>query len=142
VLHLAEAAGLTAGSWYASPATHVGYKLIGAGMPIVAGDGRGLPMAYDELERWTRVGFERGTRSRHGERSGRDLENRRESAAYPPPRRRSAERIPTVGHQRTVLVGAMIFAEGSADGRGVPVIRSRRSAAGTGQQCLSDRVCP
>jgi hypothetical protein len=30
--------------------------------------GRGLPMDYDELERWTRVGFERGTRSRHGER--------------------------------------------------------------------------
>jgi hypothetical protein len=23
---------------------------------------------YDELERWTRVGYERGTRSRHGER--------------------------------------------------------------------------
>jgi hypothetical protein len=28
---LAEAAGITAGSWYASPATHVGYELIGAG---------------------------------------------------------------------------------------------------------------
>ena len=27
---LAEAAGITAGSWYASPATHVGYELIGA----------------------------------------------------------------------------------------------------------------
>jgi hypothetical protein len=65
---LAEAAGITAGSWYASPATHVGYELIGAGMLIAAGDGRGLPMDYDELERWTRVGFERGTRSRHGER--------------------------------------------------------------------------
>jgi hypothetical protein len=37
---LAEAAGLTAGFWYASPATHVGYELIGAGMLIVAGDGR------------------------------------------------------------------------------------------------------
>jgi hypothetical protein len=31
---LAEAAGITAGSWYASPATHVGYELIGAGMLI------------------------------------------------------------------------------------------------------------
>jgi hypothetical protein len=65
---LAEAAGITAGSWYASPATHVGYELIGAGMLILAGGGRSWPMDYDELERWTRVGFERGTRSRHGER--------------------------------------------------------------------------
>jgi len=65
---LAEAAGLTAGFWYASPATHVGYELIGAGMLILAGDGRGLPMDYDELARWTRVGYERGKRSRKGER--------------------------------------------------------------------------
>ena len=65
---LAEAAGITAGSWYASPATHVGYELIGAGMLIVAGGGHGLPMDYDELERWTRVGYERGMRSRKGER--------------------------------------------------------------------------
>jgi hypothetical protein len=65
---LAEVAGITAGSWYASPATHVGYELIGAGMLILAAGDRGLPMDYDELERWTRVGFERGTRSRRGER--------------------------------------------------------------------------
>jgi hypothetical protein len=65
---LAEAAGITAGSWYASPATHVGYELIGAGMLILAGGGRGLPLDYDELERWTRVGYERGMRSRKGER--------------------------------------------------------------------------
>ena len=45
---LAEAAGITAGFWYASPATHVGYELIGAGMLIVAGNHRGLPMDYDE----------------------------------------------------------------------------------------------
>jgi hypothetical protein len=57
---LAEAAGITAGSWYASPATRVGYELIGAGMLVLAGDGRGLPMDYDELERWTRIGYERG----------------------------------------------------------------------------------
>jgi hypothetical protein len=37
----AEAAGITAGFWYASPATHVAYELIGAGMLILAGDGRG-----------------------------------------------------------------------------------------------------
>jgi hypothetical protein len=65
---LAEAAGIEAGAWYASPATHVGYELIGAGMLILAGDGRGLPFDYDELERWTRVGYERGMRSRKGER--------------------------------------------------------------------------
>jgi hypothetical protein len=65
---LAEAAGITAGSWYASPGTHVGYELIGAGMLIVAAGDRGLPMDYDELERWTRVGYERGMRSRKGER--------------------------------------------------------------------------
>jgi hypothetical protein len=65
---LAEAAGISAGSWYAWPSTHVGYELIAAGMLILAGDGRGLPFDYDELERWTRVGFERGTRSRKGER--------------------------------------------------------------------------
>ena len=34
---LAEAAGITAGSWYAWPSTHVGYELIGAGMLILAG---------------------------------------------------------------------------------------------------------
>ena len=59
---------LPAQSFPASPATHVGYQLIGAGMLILAGGGRGLPMDYDELERWTRVGYERGTRSGKGER--------------------------------------------------------------------------
>jgi hypothetical protein len=38
------------------------------GMLMLAGNGRGLPFDYDELERWTRVGFERGMRSRKGER--------------------------------------------------------------------------
>jgi hypothetical protein len=37
-------------------------------MLILAGGGRGLPMDYDELERWTRVGFERGTAAQRGER--------------------------------------------------------------------------
>jgi hypothetical protein len=65
---LAEAAGITAGSWYAWPSTHVGYELIGAAMLILAGGGNGVPLDYGELERWTRVGFERGMRSRKGER--------------------------------------------------------------------------
>jgi hypothetical protein len=57
---LAEVAGITAGAWYASPATHIGYGLIGAGMLIAAGGGRGLPLDYDELERWTRVSAKSG----------------------------------------------------------------------------------
>jgi hypothetical protein len=65
---LAQAAGITAGSWYAWPSTHIGHELIAAGMMILAGGDRGLPLDYDELERWTRVGFERGTRSGNGER--------------------------------------------------------------------------
>jgi hypothetical protein len=65
---LAEAAGITAGSWYASPATQVGYELIAAGMLILAGGGRGIPLDYSELERWSRVGYERGIAMRRGER--------------------------------------------------------------------------
>ena len=45
-----------------------GHELVAAGMLILAGGGRGLPLDYDELERWTRVGFERGPRSRNGGR--------------------------------------------------------------------------
>ena len=63
---LAEAAGITVGSWYASPATHVGCELIGAGMLILAGGGRGLPLDYDELERWMRVGYHRGIAIQRG----------------------------------------------------------------------------
>jgi hypothetical protein len=37
-------------------------------MLILAAGGRGLPMDYDALERWTRVGYERGMRFRKGER--------------------------------------------------------------------------
>jgi hypothetical protein len=59
-------AGITAGSWYAWPSTRVGYELIGVGMLIVAGNHRGLPFDYDELERWTRVGYERGMRFQGG----------------------------------------------------------------------------
>ena len=65
---LAEAAGITAGSWYASPASHVGHELIAAGMLFLAAGGRGVPLDYGALERWTRVGYERGTRARRGER--------------------------------------------------------------------------
>jgi hypothetical protein len=63
-----EAAGITAGAWYAWPSTHIGHELIAAGMLVLAGGGRGLPLDYDELERWARVGHERGMRSPMGER--------------------------------------------------------------------------
>lgn len=52
----------------AGPSTHVGYELIAAGMLIMAAGGNGKPLDYDELERWTRVGYERGMRSRKGKR--------------------------------------------------------------------------
>jgi hypothetical protein len=65
---IAEAAAITAGSWYAWPSTHVGYELVAAGMLIMAGGHEGKPLDFEALERWTRVGFERGTRFRKGER--------------------------------------------------------------------------
>jgi hypothetical protein len=65
---IAEAACITAGSWYAWPSTHVGYELVAAGLLIMAGGHDGKPLDFEELERWTRVGFERGTRFRKGER--------------------------------------------------------------------------
>jgi hypothetical protein len=43
-------------------------ELIGAGMLILAGGGPRFPLDYDELERRTRIGYERGMRSRKGER--------------------------------------------------------------------------
>jgi hypothetical protein len=55
---LAEAAGIEADSWVAWPSTHVGHELIAAGMLIMCGGHDGKPFDFDELERWTRVGFE------------------------------------------------------------------------------------
>ena len=40
---LAEAAGIRAGSWYASPVARVGHGLIAVGMLILAGGGAGRP---------------------------------------------------------------------------------------------------
>jgi hypothetical protein len=64
---LAETAGIEAGSWYASPATHAGYELVAAGMLIMAAGHEGKPLDYNELERWTRVGYEQGVRLQDGE---------------------------------------------------------------------------
>ena len=55
---LAEAAGITAGYWYASPATHVGHVLIGAGMLILAGGVRD--------SRWTMTNWSAGHASGSG----------------------------------------------------------------------------
>jgi hypothetical protein len=65
---LAEAAGIEAGAWYAWLSTHAGYELVAAGMLIMAGGHNGRPLGYAALERWTRVGYERGMRSRKGQR--------------------------------------------------------------------------
>ena len=64
---LAEAVGITAGSRYAWPSTHVGHELIAAGMLIMASGHDGKPLDFEALERWTRFGYERGMRSRKGE---------------------------------------------------------------------------
>jgi hypothetical protein len=64
---LAEAAGITAGAWYASPATHAGHELIAAGMLILAAGGLGKPLDCGELERWTRIGYDHGMAIRHRE---------------------------------------------------------------------------
>jgi hypothetical protein len=66
---IAETAGLIAGSWCASPATHAGHELLAAGMLILAARREGKPLDYSELERWTRIGFERGTAFQRGERA-------------------------------------------------------------------------
>lgn len=57
---LAREAGLTAGAWLASPATHVGHELIAAGLLIFAGH----RLDYSELERWVHIGYERGRTAR------------------------------------------------------------------------------
>jgi hypothetical protein len=43
---LAEAAGITVGSWYAWPSTRPGYELVAAGMLIMAAGHDGRPMDY------------------------------------------------------------------------------------------------
>jgi hypothetical protein len=52
----------------ASPVTRVGHELIAVGMLILAGVGAGRPLDHVELERWSRVGFRRGSAALHGER--------------------------------------------------------------------------
>jgi hypothetical protein len=84
---LAEASGITAGSWYADPTAHVGHELLAAAMLILAGGGHGVPLDYRDLERWTRIGFERGMASGNGDfatlaRVGRETTRAPTNAAY------------------------------------------------------------
>jgi hypothetical protein len=62
---LAEVAGIEAGWWYASPASHAGYELVAAGMLIMAAGRDGRPLDFEAMERWTRVGYERGVKAGH-----------------------------------------------------------------------------
>jgi hypothetical protein len=61
---LAKTAGIEAGAWYAWPSTHARYELGAAGMLIMGGGHDAKPMDCDAVERWARVGYERGMRFR------------------------------------------------------------------------------
>lgn len=62
---LAQTAGLTAGTWLASPGTHVGHELVVAGMLILAAGGAGAPLDYQALGRWVQLGYERARAGGH-----------------------------------------------------------------------------
>jgi hypothetical protein len=69
---LAEAAGVTAGSWMAWPQIRVGHELVVAGMLILAAE----RLDYDLLARWVQVGYERGLQARrpvHGDPLGNGI---------------------------------------------------------------------
>jgi hypothetical protein len=42
------------------PTAHVRYELVPAGMSVMVSGHEDKPLDHDALERWTRVGFERG----------------------------------------------------------------------------------
>jgi hypothetical protein len=59
-----KTAGIEAGAWYAWASTHARYELGAAGMLIMGGGHDAKPMDCDAVERWARVGYERGMRFR------------------------------------------------------------------------------
>jgi hypothetical protein len=70
---LAEAAGVTAGSWMAWPEIRVGHELVVAGLLVLAAE----RLDYDLLAHWVQVGYERGLRARrpvHGEPLGNGID--------------------------------------------------------------------
>jgi hypothetical protein len=69
---IAEAAGVTAGSWLAWPQVHVGHELLAVGMLIMAAE----RMDYDLLAHWAEVGFARGVAAKrpvHGSPIGNGI---------------------------------------------------------------------
>nr|WP_294695067.1 hypothetical protein [uncultured Friedmanniella sp.] len=70
---LAEAAGITAGSWMAWPEIRVGHELVVAGLLILAAE----RLDYDLLGRWVQVGYQRGLQARrpvHGDPLGNGID--------------------------------------------------------------------
>ncbi|GAA1835718.1 hypothetical protein ACFFOM_09260 [Microlunatus capsulatus] len=70
---LAEAAGVTAGSWMAWPEVRVGHELVVAGLLVMAAE----RLDYDLLAHWVRVGYERGLQARrpvHGDPLGNGID--------------------------------------------------------------------
>ena len=70
---LAEAAGVTAGSWMAWPEVRVGHELLVAGLLVMAAE----RLDYDLLAHWVRVGYERGLQARrpvHGDPLGNGID--------------------------------------------------------------------
>ena len=70
---LAEAAGVTAGSWMAWPEIRVGHELVVAGLLILAAE----RLDYDLLAHWVQVGYQRGLQARrpvHGDPLGNGID--------------------------------------------------------------------
>ena len=56
-----EVAGILAGKWWSRPTAHQGHELIAAGLLILVG-----VTDREEVQRWLRVGYERGKGSLEG----------------------------------------------------------------------------
>ncbi len=70
---IAEAAGVTAGSWLAWPQVHVGHELVAVGMLIMAAQ----RLDFDLLAHWVRVGYDRGVAAKspvHGAPLGNGID--------------------------------------------------------------------
>jgi len=121
-------------------------------MLILAGGGRGLPMDYDELERWTRVEFERGMRSRKGGRVGvksptYSRHDRRSTAACVcllllsfPEARRAASSICAMPKTRTIAATVAVSFAGSVTvGCGGHLINIAAGVSGRWTSSISSR---
>jgi hypothetical protein len=89
MMRCSKAAGITAGAWYAWPSAHVGYEIVSGHVDHGGHDCK--PLDFDELERWTRVGYERGMRWR---RASDDLPSCGEARLLKVPNLATASRHP------------------------------------------------